>query len=91
MPQRGPQHHGDAETESQDQGPGHLGKSPRSYRRLSESEIQEIIVYCNNGVKYRDISAATDRKIGTIKTVAFNLRAAGLIERRYAVWENYSV
>ncbi len=58
---------------------------------LTPCEVTTIALYYQGGVKLRDIADAIDRPLGTVRTATFNLRSAGIIGRRYAEWDDYSV
>ena len=54
---------------------------------LAATDLAYIATCADAGVKYRDIAAAIDRPLGTVKTALFRLRRDGLVGRRYAEWD----
>ena len=54
---------------------------------LSDSDRSALVRMAGDGLRYREMSEATGRPIGTIKTALFRLRRDGLVDRRYAEWD----
>lgn len=52
---------------------------------LSANERAALIRMAGAGALYREMSAATGRSLGTVKTALSRLRAEGLVARRYSV------
>ena len=52
---------------------------------LSNRERKVIVWMAKTGYRYVDISVATGRPMGTVKTAMGRLRADGVVARRYSV------